>query len=70
MMLIKTKWDIQNHSATEEKTTLVTLMTSTKTSFIPLKIVKNEEKADTSKDFFHRTVLKYCKKTSKKAIMI
>ena len=35
-MIIKTEWDNQNHLAIEEKTTLVTLITTTNTEKIPL----------------------------------
>ena len=46
-MIIKTKWDNQNHLAIEEKTTLVTPMAITKTSLRPLEKIK---KADTNKN--------------------
>ena len=52
VMIIKMKWGNQNHSAIEEKTTLLKLMTTTNTSLRPLENRQKWKKADSNKDFF------------------
>ena len=66
LMIIKRKLANQNHPAIEQKTTLVTIMVNTNTSFRPLVNRQKRKKQTPIKIFLQRTVLKYCKTTSKK----
>ena len=65
--MIKTKWGNQNHSTIEEKTTLVTLMATTATSF---RLLENRQKRKKQTPIKNRIVFKFCKMTSVKTIMI